>query len=82
MVGMSDVSGENGVPGADLRLKLGLMSEDDLARALDVKVTTLQDWRQRKIGPDYVKLGKGTFYRRQDVEDWIAANVVATKRVG
>lgn len=47
---------------------------------LDVRVATLQDWRQRRVGPDYVKLGKSTFYRQKDVEEWVAANVVVTAR--
>lgn len=64
----------------DLRHRLGLMSEEELAVTLDVRVATLQDWRQRRVGPDYVKLGKSTFYRQKDVEEWVAANVVVARR--
>lgn len=59
---------------------LGLLSEDELAALIDVKPHTLAVWRAEGKGPDFTKLGKSVFYRRKDVEDWIAANVVVTKR--
>lgn len=62
------------------KLMIGLLSEDELAALLDVKAQTLQSWRVQKTGPDFVKLGKAVFYRKTDVEDWIAANVVPTNR--
>lgn len=61
-------------------MSVGLMSEEELAVLLDVKPQTLQTWRVQKTGPDFVKLGKAVFYRRADVEAWIASNVVVTKR--
>jgi len=63
------------------KLMIGLLSEDELATLIDVKSQTLQTWRVQKTGPDFVKLGKSVFYRKSDVEEWIAANVVATNRV-
>lgn len=63
-----------------LRMMVGLLSEDELAVMIDVKPQTLQTWRVQKTGPDFVKLGKAVFYRRSDVEAWIASNVVVTKR--
>jgi predicted DNA-binding transcriptional regulator AlpA len=52
------------------REKLGLMTPEELALALQVTVTTLQTWRVQDQGPRYVKLGKGVFYRYRDVEAW------------
>jgi predicted DNA-binding transcriptional regulator AlpA len=52
------------------REKLGLMTPEELALALQVTVTTLQTWRVQDQGPRYVKLGKGVFYRYADVRDW------------
>ena len=60
---------------------LGLLSEDELAVLIDVKKHTLTQWRADGKGPDFTKLGKSVFYRRVDVENWIAANVVVTKRI-
>ena len=66
--------------GRDIRVNLGLLSEDDLCVMLGVRLQTLQTWRSNKVGPDYVKLGKSVFYRADDVREWAALNVVATRR--
>lgn len=76
---IAEATGGNGSNGG-LRSSVGLLSEDDLANILDVGIATLQSWRAGKTGPDYVKAGKKVFYRRADVEEWIAANVVVTNR--
>jgi hypothetical protein len=60
--------------------KLGLLSEEELALMIDVKPHTLAVWRSEGKGPDYTRLGKSVFYRETDVADWVAANVVVTKR--
>lgn len=65
---------------ATLRSALDIFAEADLAEILDVKTQTLASWRAENKGPDYVKLGKSIFYRKQDVLDWINANVVLTRR--
>lgn len=65
---------------ATLRSVLEIFAEADLAEILDVKTQTLASWRAENKGPDYVKLGKSIFYRKQDVLDWINANVVLTRR--
>lgn len=58
----------------------GLLTESELAVIIDVAPNTLAVWRMEQRGPDYTKLGRSIFYRRVDIEGWIAANVVATKR--
>ena len=60
--------------------RLGLISEEELAAMIDIKPHTLAVWRSEGKGPDYTRLGKSVFYRQMDVEEWIAANVVVTKR--
>lgn len=65
---------------ATLRSEIDLFSEEELAEVLEVKPPTLATWRAEERGPDYVKLGKSVFYRKQDVLVWINANVVLTKR--
>lgn len=62
------------------RSAINLFTEAELAEMLEVKAQTLATWRADGKGPDYVKVGKSVFYRLQDVSDWIAANVVLTKR--
>jgi hypothetical protein len=63
-----------------LRSDLEIFSEDELAHVLVVKSQTLATWRAESKGPDYVKLGKSIFYRKQDVLTWINASVVLTRR--
>lgn len=63
-----------------LRSDLEIFSEDELAHVLVVKSQTLATWRAESKGPDYVKLGKNIFYRKQDVVTWINASVVLTRR--
>lgn len=66
--------------GREIRINLGLLSEDDLCVVLGVRLQTLQTWRSNKVGPDYVKLGKSVFYRAHDVQEWAKLNVVVTRR--
>jgi len=68
--------------GARLREQLGVLTPDDLCAVLCVGPQTLALWRVRGVGPDYVK-GSGTkavFYRCQDVQAWLALNVVPSDR--
>lgn len=57
---------------AETRLRLGLLTEEQLAATLKVTPGTLEVWRGQGKGPDHVKLGRGVFYRIADVKDWIA----------
>lgn len=77
---MNDVMDETSAD-KSLRVRLGLLNEEELATALEVKAETLRVWRTNKTGPDFVKLGKAVFYRLTDVETWVANQVVVTKRV-
>lgn len=40
-----------------------------------VTPTTMQWWRTTGRGPKYVKIGRRVFYRRAELDDFIAANV-------
>ena len=63
---------------AGLRAAIGIMSVEEVAMLLDVTTHTLAIWRGEKKGPAYARLGRSIFYRRADVEQWIADNVVST----
>ncbi len=63
-----------------LRSRLGLVTQEDLALALDVSVDTLREWRRLKQGPDFVKTGKNVMYREVDVQEWLERNVVPVIR--
>jgi hypothetical protein len=63
-------------PKADaLRGIVGLISPAELARAIGVAEQTLAGWRCTGKGPSFVKLGKGVFYRLDDVQAWISRSV-------
>lgn len=51
-----------------------LLTPADLAEMLGVEVATLVDWRYRRQGPPWIKLGHRTVrYRRTSVERWLTA---------
>lgn len=80
MANSSEAAGVITDVGQFLRARLGLVTEDELAAALDLKVSTLQAWRADRTGPSFTKLGKSVFYRQADVEEWITFNVNQTAR--
>jgi predicted DNA-binding transcriptional regulator AlpA len=63
-----------------MRNEMGLLTEQELADMLGYKVLTLVTWRQQGRGPDYTKLGKTIFYRREAVQEWIKRNETPVAR--
>jgi predicted DNA-binding transcriptional regulator AlpA len=63
-----------------LRDRFDLLSPPDLAALIGVDVRTLTTWRAQKRGPDAVHAGRAVFYRRKDVDAWLAFNVVPMDR--
>lgn len=55
-----------------LRREMGLLSEDELAAILDIKVETLRNWRVKREGPPPIKAGS-ILYRRRAVRQWLQA---------
>jgi predicted DNA-binding transcriptional regulator AlpA len=49
------------------------MSEDDLARDLDVAKKTLHRWSKEGRGPRRTKIGRRVLYRRDSVREWLQA---------
>jgi predicted DNA-binding transcriptional regulator AlpA len=66
--------------GHEIRKDLGIISEEELADALGVLVTTLGDWRKKKTGPAHTPLGKAIFYRCASVDAWICAQEVQKEK--
>lgn len=50
-----------------------LMTQEEVAEALQVSVHTLIHWRRPEIarGPDYMMVGRAIRYRRSDIERWL-----------
>lgn len=57
---------------AIVRSELQILTEGEFAQAIEVEPNTLQVWRSKGQGPDYLKLGKSVFYAKGDVLAWIA----------
>ncbi|GFO60943.1 hypothetical protein GMST_32680 [Geomonas silvestris] len=49
-----------------------LLTTEQVAALLQMRVSTIQQWRWRGIGPSYARLGRTIRYRRSDVEAYIA----------
>ena len=54
-----------------LRDELDLLDRETAAAVLSVEPRTLDDWRQKRIGPPWVKIGGRIFYRRSSILRWI-----------
>ena len=53
-----------------------LLTEVQTAELLNLSTRTLQAWRTRGSGPQFVQAGRAIRYRRQDLCRWIDANTV------
>jgi predicted DNA-binding transcriptional regulator AlpA len=48
-----------------------LLTQEELAERLQVKMRTVQTWRYQGKGPKVTKLGPLVRYRPRDVEAWL-----------
>lgn len=44
-----------------------------------ISLGTLRNWRAKRIGPAYVKLGKAVLYPVEELEAWDQKNMVACR---
>lgn len=54
-----------------------LMDQKELAEFLMVSEKTLEHYRWRGVGPEYIKIGKLVRYNKCDVIEWLRAKVKA-----
>ena len=45
----------------------------------EISVGTLRNWRCKRIGPTYVKVGKGVLYSIADLDRWDRINTVVCR---
>jgi hypothetical protein len=55
---------------------LVLLDEATAARTLGVQPGTLRNWRFRRIGPAYVKIGRRPMYRPRALAAWLDRRTV------
>jgi hypothetical protein len=53
-------------------MSLDQLTEDQTAEQLGVTAATLANWRWRKYGPAYLKVGRKVLYLQDDVDSWTA----------
>ncbi len=47
------------------------LTAKDVAAILSVSERTIYNWRAKKCGPPYIKLGIAYRYSRRSLEDWL-----------
>lgn len=52
------------------------IAEDEAGKILGKSIFTLRNWRVKKYGPRYFKVGHNVRYKRSDVLAWIEGTVV------
>src|SRR5260370_2668859 len=52
---------------------LNLLTEDEVAKQLNVSVASIRRWRLRRPGPHFVKVGSLVRDRQEDLEAWLAS---------
>lgn len=57
------------------------LSQSQAAEHLGVAPRTLEDWRNKSIGPSYYKLGKRVVYDRADLDQYLERSRIITKAV-
>ncbi|MFZ4808095.1 MAG: helix-turn-helix transcriptional regulator [Hyphomicrobiaceae bacterium] len=55
-----------------------LLPPEAVAAIASNSTITLARWRRDGTGPRFMKIGRRIFYRRSDVEAWLAAQVVGS----
>lgn len=48
------------------------LSPEDLAEEFKVPVTTIYGWRQKRYGPQGIRVGRHVRYLRSEIERWVA----------
>ncbi len=59
----------------------GMLDQDEAARFLKVQPRTLESWRQRRIGPRFIRYSmRCVRYRSQDLQVWLDSQSIETEQ--
>lgn len=72
---MSDRMSPNAFSGME-----DLLSTEQLAAYLDVKVQTIHLWRTQGLAPPGTRIGKGLKFRKSDVDVWLRDRIAKDAR--
>ena len=59
---------------AQRRLLADYFSEKELAQEIGRAPRTLQEWRAKRIGPPYTRIGRADYYAKDQFHKWLASN--------
>lgn len=59
----------------ELARELGFMTEEQLSVLAGVKVSTVEDWRKRAKGPNFIRFGSSFYYAFSDVKEYMQSKV-------
>ena len=54
-----------------------VLSIQEVAKLLNVPVSTIYGWKRRGVGPPYYKVGRKLRYRKSDARKWLAEHLVS-----
>ncbi len=58
------------------------LTREQAAAHLGVSKRTLEKWAEKRIGPDYRRRGRRTFYKLQDLDAWSDAYQLCSMQSG
>jgi len=59
----------------------GMLNQEEAARFLHVQPRTLESWRQRRIGPRFIRYSmRCVRYRLQDLQAWLESQSIETEK--
>lgn len=70
-----DASGLGDKVAAANRIRADLLTPEEFGAMLDVSLHTIESWRKKGRGPDFVRLERRVYYRIADIQKWIRENV-------
>jgi hypothetical protein len=79
---MNEPSNDDSVKRSLLAARLDALSEDDLVLLTNRSKQTIIDWRRRRKGPPYMRVGGMVLYPRKFLQEWLEGRVKTTKPVG
>jgi hypothetical protein len=62
--------------GKTIKDTMDLMDTPETAYYLCYSISRLQKWRERNEGPPYLNMGGRYYYRKSDVDKWVAEHWV------
>jgi hypothetical protein len=61
-------------PEQTIQNDIELLNTRKLASIMGLHYKTIESWRNKKIGPNYIKIGKSFYYTKKDVYEFLKNN--------